>query len=69
MLNSAFVTWMMFLYFRGLQKELEEAALTDGCTMFGAFWLAALPAVRSGVVASALFCLIFSWNDFLYPMS
>jgi multiple sugar transport system permease protein len=68
MLNSAFVTWMMFLYFRGLPKELEEAALTDGCTMFGAFWLAALPAVRSGVVASALFCLIFSWNDFLYPM-
>ena len=37
MLNSAFVTWMMFLYFRGLPKELEEAALTDGCTMFGAF--------------------------------
>jgi multiple sugar transport system permease protein len=68
MLNSAFVTWMMFLYFRGLPKELEEAALTDGCTMFGAFWLAALPAVRSGIVASALFCLIFSWNDFLYPM-
>jgi multiple sugar transport system permease protein len=28
----------------------------------------ALPAVRSGVVASALFCLMFSWNDFLYPM-
>ena len=68
MLNSAFVTWMMFLYFRGLPKELEEAALTDGCTMLGAFWRAALPAVRSGVVASALFCLIFSWNDFLYPM-
>ena len=68
MLNSAFVSWMMFLYFRGLPKELEEAALTDGCTMFGAFWRVALPAVRSGIVASALFCLIFSWNDFLYPM-
>jgi multiple sugar transport system permease protein len=68
MLNSAFVTWMMFSYFRGLPKELEEAALTDGCTLFGAFWKVALPAVRSGIVASILFCLMFSWNDFLYPM-
>ena len=68
MLNAAFVSWMMFLYFRSLPKELEEAALTDGCTLFGAFWRAALPSARSGVIASALFCLIFSWNDFLYPM-
>jgi multiple sugar transport system permease protein len=68
MLNSAFVTWMMYSYFRSLPKELEEAALTDGCGLFGSFWRVALPAVRSGIVASTLFCLMFSWNDFLYPM-
>jgi len=68
MLNSAFVTWMMFSYFRSLPKELEEAALTDGCTLFGAFWRVALPAVRSGIIACVLFCVMFSWNDFLYPM-
>jgi multiple sugar transport system permease protein len=68
MLNSAFVTWMMFSYFRSLPKELEEAALTDGCTQFGAFFKVALPAARSGVIASALFCILFAWNDFLYPM-
>jgi multiple sugar transport system permease protein len=67
-LNSAFVTWMMFSYFRGLPKELEEAALTDGCTQFGAFYKVALPAARSGVIASALFCTLFAWNDFLFPM-
>jgi multiple sugar transport system permease protein len=67
-LNSAFVSWMMFSYFRGLPKELEEAALTDGCTLFGAFYKVALPAARSGVIASALFCTLFAWNDFLYPM-
>ncbi len=67
-LNSAFVTWMMFSYFRSLPKELEEAALTDGCTQFGAFYKVALPAARSGVIASALFCTLFAWNDFLYPM-
>jgi len=68
MLNSAFVTWMMFSYFRSVPKELEEAALTDGCTQFGAFYKVALPAARSGVIASALFCILFAWNDFLYPM-
>ena len=65
-LNSAFVTWMMFSYFRGLPPELAEAALTDGCTLAGAFLRVELPTVRSGIIASALFCIIFSWNDFLY---
>ncbi|AMM83684.1 carbohydrate ABC transporter permease [Martelella sp. AD-3] len=68
MLNSAFVTWLMFSYFRGLPPELEEAALTDGCSQFGAFFKVALPAVRAGIIACVLFCLMFSWNDFLYPM-
>ena len=46
-LNSAFVVWMMFSYFRSLPKELEEAALTDGCTLIGAFFRVALPLVDS----------------------
>ncbi|MCO6188644.1 carbohydrate ABC transporter permease [Rhizobium sp. L1K21] len=67
-LNTAFVTYMMYSYFRALPKELEEAALTDGCHQFSAFWRVSLPAVRSGIVASALFCVLFSWNDFLFAM-
>ena len=65
-LNAAFVVWMMFSYFRSLPKEIEEAALTDGCTLFGSFWRVALPVVKPGIVASALLCIMFSWNDFLY---
>lgn len=65
-LNSAFVTWMMFSYFRSLPAELAEAALTDGCSLPGAFLRVELPTVRSGIIASALFCILFSWNDFLY---
>ena len=65
-LNSAFVVWMMFSYFRSLPKELEEAALTDGCTLFGSFFRVALPLVIPGIVASALLCVMFSWNDFIY---
>ncbi|HLW91585.1 MAG TPA: carbohydrate ABC transporter permease [Roseiarcus sp.] len=65
-LNTAFVVWMMFSYFRSLPKEMEEAALTDGCTLFGSFARVALPLVRPGIIASALLCVMFAWNDFLY---
>jgi len=68
MLNCAFVTWMMFSYFRALPRDMEEAAMTDGCTQIGAFLKVAVPAVRSGIIACILFCVMFSWTDFLYPM-
>jgi multiple sugar transport system permease protein len=65
-LNTAFVVWMMFSQFRALPKEMEEAALTDGCTQFGSFFRIALPLVKPGIVASALLCIMFAWNDFLF---
>jgi multiple sugar transport system permease protein len=67
-LNSAFVVWMMFSYFRASPVSIEQAALTDGCTDWGAFVRVALPSVRPGLIASAIFCIMFSWNDFLYAM-
>ena len=67
-LNSAFVVWMMFSYFRAAPLSIEEAALTDGTTDWGAFLFVALPTVRPGIIASAIFCIMFSWNDFLYAM-
>src|ERR1700759_2269429 len=54
-LNSAFVVWMMFSFFRASPISTEEAALTDGCTDFGAFVRIALPTVVPGVIASAIF--------------
>ena len=67
-LNSAFVVWMMFSFFRAASVAIEEAALIDGCTDFGAFIRVALPNVIPGLIASAIFCVMFSWNDFLYAM-
>jgi len=65
--NAAFVVWMMYTYFRALPRELEEAALSDGCTQVGAFLRVALPLVVPGIIASAMFCVILSWNNFLFP--
>jgi multiple sugar transport system permease protein len=66
-LSTAFVSWMMYTAFRAVPQEVEDAAIIDGCNAFGAFWRVALPLVRTSVVACALLCMMFAWNDYLNP--
>lgn len=66
--NLPFATWMMKSYFQDLPVELEEAAIVDGDTRWGAFLRVALPLARPGLAATAIFCLIVSWNEFLVAL-
>jgi ABC-type glycerol-3-phosphate transport system permease component len=66
-LSTAFVVWMMYTAFRAVPQEVEDAGTIDGCSAFGAFWRIAIPLVRTSVVAAALLCMMFAWNDFLNP--
>jgi multiple sugar transport system permease protein len=66
--NLPFATWMMKSYFQDLPVELEEAAIVDGDTRWGAFLRVALPLARPGLAATAIFCLIVSWNEFLLAL-
>jgi multiple sugar transport system permease protein len=66
--NLPFATWMMKSYFQDLPVELEEAAMVDGDTRWGAFLRVALPLARPGLAATAIFCLIISWNEFLLAL-
>jgi ABC-type glycerol-3-phosphate transport system permease component len=61
-----FGVWMMRNYFLTVPRELEDAALVDGCSRLGALWLVALPVVVPGVTATAIFTSILAWNEFLY---
>lgn len=63
-----FVIWLMRSFFEDIPKEIDAAAMTDGYTRTGAFLHAVLPLVKSGIVAVALFSIIFSWNEFLYGL-
>jgi multiple sugar transport system permease protein len=54
------------ILFRALPKELEEGVLSDGCSQLDAFLRTALPMVVSGILASAIFCIILAWNNFLF---
>ncbi|TMI71533.1 MAG: carbohydrate ABC transporter permease, partial [Bacillati bacterium ANGP1] len=54
--------------FEDLPVELEEAAVIDGTTIFGAFRRIALPLVGPGLVVTALFSFIFTWNEFMFAL-
>ncbi len=64
--NLPFALWMMMVFFDDVPVALEEAALIDGCNKFQAFLRISLPTARSGLVATAVLCLMFAWNDFLF---
>jgi multiple sugar transport system permease protein len=66
--NLPFATWMMKSYFQDLPAELEEAAIVDGDTRWGAFLHVALPLARPGLAATAIFCMIIAWNEFLLAL-
>ena len=66
--NLPFVVWMMKSYFQEIPHELDESAMVDGDTRMGAFWRVILPAARPGLAATAIFCLILSWNEFLFAL-
>ena len=67
-LNLPFVVWMMKSYFQEIPRELDESAMVDGDTRMGAFWRIILPAARPGLAATAIFCLILSWNEVLFAL-
>lgn len=66
--NLPFVVWMMRGFFAELPRDLEEAALVDGDSRIGALWRIVLPLVAPGLAATAVFCLIVSWNEFLFAL-
>lgn len=66
--NLPLVVWMMRGFFEEVPVELEEAALVDGMTRFGAFLRIAVPLASPGIAATAIFCLIVAWNEFLFAL-
>jgi multiple sugar transport system permease protein len=57
-------TWIMIGFIEDVPRELEEAALIDGCSRVRSFLLVALPLVTPGMIAAAVLNFIFSWNNF-----
>lgn len=62
------VIWVMAGFFAGIPRELEEAALIDGCSRLGTFVRIVLPLSKPGVVAATILSFIASWNNFIFVL-
>jgi multiple sugar transport system permease protein len=67
-LASAFGIFLMRQFFLSLPAELEEAARIDGCSVFRTFVSIVLPLARPALATLAIFTLLSSWNDLLWPL-
>jgi multiple sugar transport system permease protein len=65
----AFNTWMMNGYFKTIPKEIEEAALIDGCSRPETITRIMLPIAVPGLVTVMIYAFIFAWNEFLFGLS
>lgn len=65
---GAFGVFLLHQFFKGIPKELEEAAMIDGCSKLGIYWYIMLPLARPALATLAIFTFIGSWNDFLGPL-
>jgi multiple sugar transport system permease protein len=66
--NLPFAVWILRDFFAGLPVDLEESALIDGASRLEAFRKIVLPLSTPGLVATFLFCMMFSWNDYLFAL-
>jgi multiple sugar transport system permease protein len=68
MFQLPFSTFMMRISFESVPREMDEAAMVDGCSTFSALWRVLLPAVKPGLITVGLFAFLASWNDFFAPL-
>ncbi len=61
-----FATWLLKGFFDGIPRELEQAAMLDGCDHLGAFVRIVVPLARPGLAACAIYLAILSWSDFVF---
>jgi len=61
--------WMLTGFIRSIPPELEESAMVDGCTRIGAFWRVVVPLARPGIVATAVWIAIVTWQEFIFALA
>ncbi len=66
--NISLAVWLLKGFIDEIPREYEEAAMIDGYTRFGAFVKVVLPQAVTGIAATAIFCLIFAWNEYAFAL-
>jgi multiple sugar transport system permease protein len=63
-----YAVWIMAGFFAAVPREVDEAAMVDGCSRFGAFYRVILPLTAPGLAAASIFILLLAWNEFLFAL-
>ncbi len=66
--NISLAVWLLKGFIDEIPREYEEAALIDGYSRFQAFYKVVLPQAATGIASTAIFCLIFSWNEYAFAV-
>ncbi len=66
--NISLAVWLLKGFMDEIPAEYEEAAVVDGYSRLQAFWKVVLPQARAGIAATAIFCLIFAWNEYAFAL-
>jgi multiple sugar transport system permease protein len=67
-MNVGLVVWLLKGFFDEIPREIDEAAMVEGCDRFAAFRLVVLPLTRPGLVATGILTVLFVWNEFLFAL-
>ena len=68
-MNTPIVVWMMYQFMKDLPAGILEAARVDGVKLWQMLFLIIIPLTRAGIAATAMLCVIFAWNEFLFSVS
>jgi multiple sugar transport system permease protein len=67
-LGNAFFIFLLRQFFKKIPRDLEEAAILDGCGIFGTFWRVFLPLSKPALASVAILSFMGTWNDFMWPL-
>jgi len=66
--SDAFFIFLMVQFFRGIPRELDEAAMMDGCSPWRIYWKVIMPLSLPVLATAAIFTFLWTWDDFLGPL-
>jgi len=66
--SDAFFIFLMVQFFRGIPRELDEAAMMDGCSAWKIYWRIIMPLSTPVLATAAIFSFIWTWDDFFAPL-
>ena len=66
--GSAFDIFLLRQFFLTIPRELDEAAILDGCDLFSILWRIVMPLAKPAIVTVVAFSIVATWNDFMGPL-